>query len=80
MKNNTINNMILFLQSKKINGYDCHDCHVLSLIGGEKGITLLSVGILRNSDLWSLYKFLKDNKVTKLIFLPCSKEQLSSDE
>ena len=51
--------MILFWQSKKINGYDCHDCHVLSLIGAEKGITLLSVGILKNSDLWSLYKFLK---------------------
>ena len=51
MKNNTINNMIIFWQSKKINGYDCHDCHVLSLIGGEKGITLLSVGILKNSDL-----------------------------
>ena len=42
--------------NKKINGYDCHHCDGLSLIGGEKGITLLSVGILKNSDLWSLYK------------------------
>ena len=51
VKNNTINNMILFWESKKINVYDCHDCHVFSLIGGDTGITLLSVGILKNIDL-----------------------------
>ena len=33
MKNNTINNMIIFWQSKKINGYDCHDCHALADVG-----------------------------------------------
>ena len=51
MKNNTRNNMIIVWQSKKINGYYCHDFHVLSSIGGGKGITFLSVGILKNSDL-----------------------------